>query len=144
MSGYSSLKLTALLLCEQTLFDRGHFTLVNEFREVWADKVPFALPAFSIFGLITDEVGVCPRIIEIRLADSERFLETTETLYLMQAEAPLNRSVISNVYRAAIRVNSVTLPRFGRYDFHVVVDGEVIDLVSLFVLPGGFGHAEKN
>lgn len=135
-SAVNPLKLSTALFCEHALESRGRWTIVGMFRGLRFNTFPAELEEMEVLLIITDAVGIAPQLVCVELVDSEALLAGGGDEHLWADEARLHAKELPGVYEAAFQVPPLPLQHPGRYDLHVQVDGELIDLVSLHVEKG--------
>lgn len=133
---YNALKVSVAVFCERALFANGRWTLGGMFRWLKFPTFPVEIPPMQIYLLVTDAVGLDLWRMGCALVDSEQLLEENAEPILFAGRAPLNRGLAAGVYDARFMVQSLKLAHPGRYDLHVDIDDEILDVVSLHVLEG--------
>lgn len=131
---FQSLKLSIAAVCEYALESRGRWTLVGTFRELEFDRFPATVQRMEIFLLFTDVTDPDIRTAGVSLwppSDGDAAFEEAESL--MNGTCPLRRTNYPGAFEGALRFKDVVLPEPGRYDVYLEVNGEVFDLISLYV-----------
>lgn len=111
----------AFLVCDQVIHDMqtGKKTLVGVFHELRADRFPAVHPALWIYANLTNARG--KYTIEIQLFDVERnnVLGRGKPPEI-DIPGPLQTTEIS------AQLRSIALPGPGTYEFHLLVNGELL------------------
>lgn len=81
--------------------------------------------------MLSDVVGLDLWQIGCSLVDSELMTVEGSEPIMWAERMPLARGLIAGQHEARFFVPELVLPQPGRYDLHVDVDNEVIELVSL-------------
>jgi hypothetical protein len=131
---YQAIKVTTALFCEQAIERDERWNLEGVFRWIRIGRFPTKLPPMEVFVTLNDAIGLDLWQIGCSLIDGERMLVQESDPVLWADRYPLSRGLIPGQYEARFYVPQLELPQAGRYDLHVDVDNEVIELVSLHAI----------
>lgn len=131
---YQAIKVNTALFCERAFERANRWTVEGMFRWVRFPAFPATLPPMEVFVMLSDAVGLDLWQIGCSIVDGELMMVEGSEPIMWADRAPLARGLIAGQYEARFFVPELVLPQPGRYDLHVDVDNEVIELVSLHAL----------
>ena len=111
----------AFLVCDQVIHDAqtGKKSLIGVFHELRADRFPAVHPTLWIYANLTNARGKYK--IEIQMVDVERNNVLGKgTPPEIEIPGPLQTTEIS------AQLRNVALPAPGTYEFHLMVNGELL------------------
>lgn len=120
----------AFLVCDQVIHDAqtGKKSLVGVFHELRSDRFPAVHPTLWIYANLTNARGKYN--IEIRLVDVDRNnVLGRGTPPEIDIQGPLQTTEIS------AQLRNVTLPAAGTYEFHLLVNEELLATKAIRVSP---------
>ena len=130
---FQSLKLSIAAVCEYALESRGRWTLVGTFRELEFDRFPATVQRMEVFLLFTDVTDPDIRTAGVslwRAVGTEDF-EAEEPVFTELA--PVSKPSFPFALQTVIRLRDVEFEQPGSYNLYIDVEGEVFDVVSLYV-----------
>ena len=119
---------TGLLFCDQVYEDPSshNVTLLGIFTELFSTKFPTPYRDFSIYALISGDVGEFTELTLSCVSESSR-----EELFNVTRRDQIGRNGKRQVH---IRIGELSFPEPGEYRFSILSDGEQIAVQKLNVL----------